>query len=127
MPFYPDKITTIKAKLGIDEGGPVHAFFTDTCAKAMDKYVPFDTGALAETVILANGSINRANITTHSITYNQEYASIVYEGITHGKEMNFHKDKHRLATSYWDIHMWTAEQDRIVRQVQKELDRRGGK
>ena len=127
MPLIIEPISVIEADLGIQNGGPVHAFFTDTCAKAMDKFVPFDTGTTAETVILKNGDVNRTNVTVDTITYNTEYASIIYGGISHGKEMTFHTDKHPLATSYWDKHMWTAKGDDIVRQTQKYLDTHGGK
>ena len=127
MPLYLEPKPVIKANLGIQNGGPVHAFFTDACAKAMDRFVPFDTGTLAETVVLKNGDINRSNVNVDSITYNQEYASIVYEGISHGKKIQFHTDKHPDATSYWDLHMWTAKGDDIVRQTQKYMDKYGGK
>ena len=126
MPLKMEPNSVIKAHLGIESGGRVHAFFTDACAKAMDKYVPFDTGTLASTVVLQNGDVNRANVSVNTITYSQEYASIVYEGISHGKEMQFHTDKHPLATSYWDKHMWTAEGNDIIRQTQKYMER-GGK
>ena len=127
MPLYLKPTSVIKADLGIQSGGPVHAFFTNTCAKAMDRFVPFDTGTLAETVVLRNGNINRANVTVDTITYNQEYASYVYYGISHGKAMVFHTDKHPDATSYWDKVMWTAKGPDIVKQTQDYFDRRGGK
>ena len=41
----------IKKKLGLEPNGKVQAFFTQTCAIHMDKYVPFDTGVLAQTVV----------------------------------------------------------------------------
>ena len=57
-------IRQIHASLGIEPNGRVQKFFTDTCAKHMDKYVPMDTGAL------------RTNIskTADSITYESNYA-----------------------------------------------------
>lgn len=126
MPLHLKPISVIEADLGVQKGGPVHAFFTDTCAKAMDKYVPFDTGTLAETVVLENGYINRAHVTTDTITYAQNYASVVYFGVRNGKELNYQKDKHLLATSYWDKHMWTAEGESITRRIQRFMER-GGK
>ena len=127
MPLYIEPIRKIEVDLGIQNGGPVHAFFTDACAKAMDKFVPFDTGTLAETVVLKNGDINRENVTVDTITYNQEYAIYVYSGITHGTVMTFNTDMHPNATSYWDEHMWTANGEDVVRQTQKYMDRYGGK
>lgn len=118
-------VSEIKARLGIETGGRVHAFFTNTCAKAMDKYVPYDKGNLAETVVLKSGEVNRANVTVDTITYNQEYAKVVYYGIRNGKSINIHTDKHSKATKYWDKVMWTAEGKDIVKQVQDYINRGG--
>lgn len=124
MPLYLKPISYIEADLGINPGGRVHKFFTAECARQMDPFVPFDKGNLAGTVI-ENGQIT-SNVKTDTITYAQPYAIYVYNGITHGKEMTFHKDKHHLATNYWDKHMWTAKKDDIVKAVQDYVDN-GGK
>ena len=126
MPVKMEPTSVIKARLGIEPNGPTHAFFTDTCAKAMDKYVPWDTGALAETVVIG-GEINRANVTTNTITYDQDYASVVYYGVRNGQQLNYQTDTHELAGPYWDKRMWTAQGQDIVRQVQKYVDTHGGK
>lgn len=126
MPVNMKPTSVIKARLGIDPNGKVQAFFTDACAKAMDRYVPFDTGTLAETVVLQNGDINRVNVTTDTITYDQNYAKVVYYGIRNGKEITIHTDKHSYATKYWDKAMWTAKGQDIVKQVQDYINR-GGK
>ena len=124
MPFSMKPTSQIKARLGIQNGGPVHAFFTATCAKAMDKYVPFDEGTLAETVIL-DGEPTK-NVTIDTITYETNYAKIDYYGVRDGKELNYQTDKHELAGPYWDKKMWSAQGDSIVKRVQKHIDR-GGK
>ena len=121
-----DPTSKIKVRLGLQPNGPVQMFLTDACAKAMDKYVPFDTGTLAETVVLKSGRINRFNVTADTITYNQAYAKVVYYGERNGKPITLHKDKHRFATPYWDKEMWSAEGSDIVKQVQDFIDR-GGK
>lgn len=126
MPVDFKPVSEIKARLGIETGGRVHAFLTDTCAKAMDKYVPYDKGNLAETVVLKSGEINRNNVTVDTITYNQEYAKVVYYGIRNGKAITIHKDMHSKATKYWDKEMWTAQGRDIVKQVQDYINR-GGK
>lgn len=67
--------STIKADLGIDAGGRIQKFFTDTCYKHMDKYVPLgDTGLL------------RTNVTKGAdyITYEQNYAHAQYIGVVNG-------------------------------------------
>lgn len=124
MPVKIKPTSQIKARLGIQNGGPVHAFFTATCAKAMDKYVPFDTGTLAETVIFEGEPTK--NVTVDTITYETNYAKIVYYGVRNGKELNYQTDKHELAGPYWDKRMWSAQKDSIVKQVQKYVNR-GGK
>lgn len=122
-------IGTIIANLGVGDDGEVHAFFTSTCAKAMDKYVPYDNGDLAETVI-KDGQPTE-NVTVDTITYAQPYAHYVYNGISKsGKPLNYQTDKHELATHHWAEKMVTAEGEDVVRQVQNYIDWRlknGGK
>ena len=115
--------SVIKENLGIQKGGPVHAFFTAECARYMDRFVPFDTGTLAETVI--QGGEPTRNVKSTTITYAQPYARYVYYGISKsGKRLNYQKDKHEDATSYWDKYMWTAYKDDILKSDQKKV---GGK
>jgi len=64
-------ISQIKADLGINPGGRVQRFFTDTCAKHMDKYVPLgDTGNLRD---ITHKEVD-------SITYEMPYAHYQYIG-----------------------------------------------
>lgn len=64
-------ISQIKADLGINPGGKVQRFFTDTCAKHMDKYVPLgDTGNLRD---ITHKEVD-------SITYEMPYAHYQYIG-----------------------------------------------
>lgn len=118
--------SVIVANLGLAPNGPVQKWFTNTCALHIDKYVPFDTGALAETSVLSNGEINKENVYDNAIVYNQEYAKYVYYGISRsGKPMNYQTDKHILAGPYWDKRMWSAEKEQVVREVQNYIDKRG--
>lgn len=118
--------SVIKARIKVTNKGPAHKFLTATIAKAMDKYVPFDTGTLAETVIV--GGQPTANVTENTITYTQKYAGYQYYGqrrdgthvIRHNKT-----DKHSYAGPYWDKRMISAEGERIVRDVQKFIERGG--
>lgn len=117
MPVSMKPTSTIKAKLGIEPNGRVQKFFTNTCAKKMDKYVPFDEGTLAETVIV--GGQPTSAVTNNTITYETKYARYVYYGISKsGKPMNYQTDKHPLAGSYWDKRMVSAEMQDIVKEVQ---------
>ena len=125
MPVEMNPTSVIVARLKIEEGGPTHAFFTAAVAKAMDKYVPWNTGALAQTAV-KNG-VPTENVTTNTITYAQHYAIVVYNGIRNGKELNYQLDTHANAGPYWDKRMWSAEGEKIIEQVQKFVERGGKK
>jgi hypothetical protein len=108
----------IKARLGIDPNGRVQKFFTATCAKHMDKYVPFDEGNLADYRLESN-----------AVVYEQPYARYQYYGIredgTHKiNEANRNRSFHPLATSYWDKKMVSAEMQDVIKEVQDYI---GGK
>ena len=52
MEIKLEPISTIKANLGIEQNGKVQKFFTNTCYRYMDKYVPRgDTGLLREVIL----------------------------------------------------------------------------
>lgn len=103
-------ISEIKADLGINPGGRVQAFFTDTCAKHMDKYVPKDTGML------------RTNIskTANSITYESPYAHAQYIGYTKGEVRRYTTPG---TGSYWDKKMVSAEMVDVIKEVQEYVSR----
>lgn len=67
-------ISQIKADLGINPGGSVQAFFTDTCRRHMDKYVPKDVGNLRDNL----------DIGVDYITYESPYAHAQYIGEVNG-------------------------------------------
>lgn len=129
MPAYvyikpTDKIIN---ELNLEPNGKLHAFFTNTCALHMDKYVPFDEGFLAGTVV-QNGQTT-ANVTTAEIRYEQPYASYQYYGQRQDKThkiVNRSRDKHPLATSYWDKHMVTAEMSEIETEMALEYKKLNG-
>lgn len=109
-------ISTIKARLGINPNGKIQKFFTATCAKYMDKYVPMRDGNLADYYIEGN-----------NVVYDQPYAKYQYRGMredgTHAiNEANRDRSKHPLATSYWDKVMVSAEFDDVVKKVQDKLN-----
>lgn len=109
MPVKFVPTSKIEASLGIEPNGPVHAFFTSTCHKHMDKYVPYDTGTLAET----------SYTTKNQIIYNQEYAEYVYNGVSKsGKKLNYQTDKHPFAGPFWDKQMASAEMVDVIKETQ---------
>jgi hypothetical protein len=129
-------ISVIKAQLGIEPDGRVQKAFTHTCRLHMDKYVPMRDGDLA-----INNVIEKGN----KVIYNSPYAHYMYIGKVMGpnipkkdangnivgyfspkgkpkyytgKDIVYNPEKHPLATSYWDIKMWTAEKDVIIAEMQ---------
>lgn len=114
-------ISTLKADLGINPGGKVQKFFTDTCAKHMDKYVPKDIGNLRDTVV-KDGEVT-SNVTANTITYTQEYAHAQYTG-----EVNGHKISKWTTPGTgprWDERMKSAEMQIVVKEVQDYINKKG--
>lgn len=114
MPVKMKPISTIKANLGIEPNGRVQKFFTNTCYKHMDKYVPMDTGNLRTIV----------DLDKDTITYESPYAKYQYKGM---REDGSHVVKNYTTPGtgpYWDKRMVSAEMEQIVKEVQKYV---GGK
>lgn len=95
--------SSIMNRLGINKGGKAHLFFTNSCARHNDKYVPMDTGQLKNTV----------EIDTTKYTYVQPYAH---------KQYTTNKGK-GLRGSYWDRRMWSAEKASIIKEVEDYIKR----
>lgn len=114
MGVYINSLETIKKRLKINDNGPIQALLTETCYKAMDKYVPKDIGNLRTIV----------DLNTNSITYESEYASYQF----YGKR----KDNTHVVRNYstngtgprWDKRMISADIDKVCDDIQKKI---GGK
>lgn len=131
-------ISTIKARIGIEPGGRVQKFFTETCYRYMDKYVPLETGDLRSNV----------SLTTNSITYKSPYAHYMYEGKVMGPNIPLtqkgvpepigwfspkNKPKsytgadityHTAGTGHhWDERMKSADMNQVIKEVQNYLNR----
>ena len=114
MPVKIQPTSVIKANLGIEPNGRVQKFFTNTCYRYMDKYVPKDTGVLRENV----------TIDSNSITYEQPYAHAQYIGeVNGGQVVNYTTPG---TGPYWDERMKSADMQNVVAEVQDFIDR-GGK
>ena len=113
MAFKMEPISVIKADLGLEPNGKVQKFFTNTCYKYMDKYVPMDEGNLRTNV----------DIQPNSITYESPYAHAQYIGYTKGPVVNYTTPG---TGPYWDQRMVSAEIDDVVKEVQDYFNR-GGK
>lgn len=81
-------------------------------AQRCDKYVPFLTGALANSAI--------ANITPQGVTYTTPYARYQYYGITFNHTTTYHP----LASALWDKQMMINEGDEFIREITQILLRR---
>lgn len=109
-------ISSIKKRLELDNNGDVQAFFTSTCQKEMDPFVPKDQGDLRKQIKLR----------TDSITYESEYAKYQYKGM---REDGSHVVRNYSTPGtgpYWDKRMWSVQKDKILRQVENYI-KRGGK
>lgn len=114
MPVKLKPTSTIKARLGIEPNGRVQRFFTNTCYKHMDKYVPQDNGDLRTVV----------DIQPDSITYESPYAEYQYYGM---RKDGTHVVKNYTTPGtgpYWDKRMVSAEMQDVVKEVQDYI---GGK
>lgn len=105
--------STIKAHLGIEPNGRVQKFFTNTCAKHMDKYIPQDMGNLRTIV----------DIQPNSITYESEYASYQYYGMRKDGTHVVQNYTTPGTGPYWDKRMVSAEMDDVVKEVQDYIRR----
>lgn len=103
-------VSEIKANLGIEPKGKVHKFFTATCYRHMDKYVPKDTGNLREIV----------GVQEDKITYKSPYAHAQYVGFTKGPVVNYTTPG---TGPYWDRRMVSAEGQKVVKEVQDYVRR----
>lgn len=114
MPVKIAPTSVIKVHLGLEKNGRIENYAVKRVADYMDKYVPYDEGDLAD-----------YRIEDNKIIYQQPYAQYQYYGVSkNGKALHYHTDKHQLATSYWDKHMWTAEKDKVIKDIQDFIGRR---
>jgi hypothetical protein len=91
-------------KYGMQENGNTQLFLANTCFRRMQKYVPFDTGALSTTATVKPGSV----------TYEQPYAH---------KQYTTNKGK-GIRGKYWDKKMVANEKNLVAKEVEnyaKEL------
>lgn len=111
MPVQLKPVGEIKAKLGLEPNGRVQKYFTNTCYRYMDKYVPMDEGNLRTIV----------DIQDTSITYESPYARYQYYG---QREDGTHVVENYTTPGtgpYWDRRMVSAEIDDVVKDVQNYM------
>ena len=108
MPVKIKPTSQIKARLGIEPNGRVQKFFTNTCRKHMDKYVPKDKGDLRTIV----------DIQADSITYESPYAKYQYYGMREDGSRVVKNYTTPGTGTYWDKRMVSAEMQDVVKEVQ---------
>lgn len=77
--------SVIKARLGLEPNGKVQSYFTSTCQKHMDKYVPMRLGNLRTNV----------DVQTDRIIYKSPYAHAQYVGFTTGEVKHYTTPRNR--------------------------------
>ena len=118
MPVKLKPTSQIKARLGIEPNGRVQKFFTNTCYRYMDKYVPMsdlESAGDLRTIV---------DIQPDSITYEVPYARYQYYGV---RDDGTHQVKNYTTPGtgpYWDRRMVSAEMQDVISEVQDYI---GGK
>lgn len=115
MALKIEPASTIKITLGLNPNGPIQWFFTNTCYKRMDKYVPMDKGDLRK----------EHTLTATSITYEVPYSTIQYEGIIHGKKVPSENYTTPGTGPKWDEEMLKNEREQLEEDVQRFASRYG--
>lgn len=116
MPIKIKPVGEIQAKLGIQANGPIQKYFTNTCARHMDKYVPMDEGVLRQYKI----------VDTY-IIYETPYAKYQYYGM---RKDGSHVVSHYTTPGtgpYWDERMKSSEMKDIENEMQAYILHVGGK
>ena len=111
MPVQMNSVNNIKAHLGIDPNGKVQKFFTNTCRKHMDRFVPQDDGNLRTIV----------DIGDDRVIYESPYAKYQYYGI---RQDGTHAVKNYTTPGtgpYWDKRMWANDKETILKELQNKL------
>jgi len=108
--------SVITMHLGINPNGRVQKFFTNSCYRHMDKYVPMDKGDLRTNV----------SVTADSITYESPYASYQYYGRRQDGSHVVNNYTTPGTGPYWDERMKSVEMQEVVKEVQAYLNH-GGK
>jgi len=93
-------------KFGMQDGGNADLFLANTCFRRMQKYVPFDTGALSTTATVRAGSV----------TYEMPYAH---------KQYTTNKGK-GIRGKYWDRKMVNNERNLVAKEVENYVKKLKG-
>ena len=131
--------SVIKARLGIQKGGPVHAFFTESCYKYMTSFVPGGVKShLNQNIDLQEDKIIYQGPDAHYLYIGKKYIDPKYKigafyspdygywsrpgisKINSGQDLNYHTPG---TGSQWDKRMWTSKGEEVIKEVQEYIDR----
>lgn len=131
--------SVIKARLGIQPGGPAHAFFTNSCYKHMAQFVPGGTKShLNQIVDIQTDKIIYQSPSAHYLFTGNLYIDPKYQKgafysedygywsrpriskINSGKKLKYHTYG---TGAHWDNLMWTSKGNEVIKEVQKYVDR----
>ena len=99
-------INKIVNKYEVQKSGNTQLYMANRCFIRMQKYVPFDTGALSTTTTIRPGSV----------TYEQPYAH---------KQYTTNKGK-GIRGKYWDRKMISAERSVLSKEVELYMKKQKG-
>lgn len=137
--MHLETASVIKARLGIQSGGPAHAFFTQSCFKHMTPFVPGGTKSHLNQMAnvqpkcivyqgpdahyLFNGNLYVDPKYKKGAFYNLDYGFWSRPGITKimsNKKLNYHTPG---TGAHWDKLMWTSQNDKVIKEVQRFVNR----
>lgn len=119
MSLKIEPASTIKVTLGINPNGPIQWFFTNTCYKRMNKYVPMSD-------LISKGDLRKnVTITSNSITYEMPYAHYQWLGMREDGSHVINPENYTTPGTgpHWDERMVTAEGEELEKDVQKFASR----
>ena len=103
----------IISKFGLEHEGNANLYMSNRAFIRMHKYTPRDTNTMATTVTIRPGTI----------TYEEEYALYQYKGYTKGPVKHYTTPG---TGKYWDRKMWSAEGDKLTKEVSNYIKRISG-
>lgn len=137
--FNMKPTSTIKARLGIQNGGTAHKFFTNNCYKYMGPFVPGGVKShINQNVFIQIDSITYLSPGSHYLYTGKKYVDPKYKkgafysadygywsrpGITKiptNEDLKYHTPG---TGAYWDKRMWSSKGKEVIKEVQAYVDR----
>jgi len=129
----------IIAELGLENGGRIHSFFTETCYKHMSPFVPGGTKShINQNVFLDVDSITYLSPSAPYLYNGKLYVDPLYEkgaffspsfgfwsrpGITKKATNIDLKYSMPNTGAFWDKKMWSSKSEEVIKEVQSFIDK----